>query len=290
MILYTNAQSLLGKIPELEAVTADLSPNIILICETWYNASTNTANLLIQNYELQPALRQDRADTANGIGGGLIVYTKTGLSVLPCDNGNFNQYCKLRINDQGENTFIYLIYRPPSVQDNIVTLAELVSSTEKNAVFVGDFNLPSIDWGNGTARGASDALLQAATENGFSQLVDFATHIRGNCLDLILTNIPGRVDNITEAGRLGKSDHVMIQFELSVGERRRAESRRVKNWKRANWEEIRRGLENTVWPTTSDEVTPEEAWTTTIRRATLDSLLIQNVPESEFHPRGPESC
>ena len=43
------------------------------------------ASLNINGYELLMDLRRDRSDTANGIGGGLIVYARNGLAVLPCD-------------------------------------------------------------------------------------------------------------------------------------------------------------------------------------------------------------
>ena len=43
------------------------------------------------------------------------------------------------------------------------------------------------------------------------EMVEFSTHIRGNCLDLIVTNIPERVSDVTEAGRLGQSDHSIIR-------------------------------------------------------------------------------
>ena len=90
--LYTNAQSLPGKILELEVVTEDLKPDKILLSETWCNSSTNLASLSIENYELMTDLKRDRNDTANGIGGGLLVYARNGLAVLPCDeNSDFNQ-------------------------------------------------------------------------------------------------------------------------------------------------------------------------------------------------------
>ncbi len=40
---------------------------------------------------------------------------------------------------------------------------------------------------------------------------------RGNTLDLVLTNIPERIDKVMEAGRLGKSDHVIITTKIKVG-------------------------------------------------------------------------
>jgi hypothetical protein len=42
------------------------------------------------------------------------------------------------------------------------------------------------------------------------QLVTFPMQIRGNILDWVLTNIPERVTEVMEAGRLGGSAHTMI--------------------------------------------------------------------------------
>ena len=78
-IMYTNTQSLPGKVSELEALTVDLKPDKILLCETWCNDNVNSAVLGIDRYELQQDLRRDRTDTTNGIGGGLIVYAREGL-------------------------------------------------------------------------------------------------------------------------------------------------------------------------------------------------------------------
>ena len=50
-----------------------------------------------------------------------------------------------------------------------------------------------------------------------TQMVDFSTQVRGNILDLVITNMPERVLEVREEGRLGESDHVMIVSEMAVG-------------------------------------------------------------------------
>ena len=67
-ILYTNAQSIVGKIDELSCTASELKPDLILLAETWCNDNTSDAFLNIQGYELQ--IRLDREDTAGGRGGG----------------------------------------------------------------------------------------------------------------------------------------------------------------------------------------------------------------------------
>jgi hypothetical protein len=55
--------------------------------------------LAIPGYNLVTDLRIDRADTANGIGGRLLVYGKEGIEFLINDNleSNFNQFCSFRV-------------------------------------------------------------------------------------------------------------------------------------------------------------------------------------------------
>jgi hypothetical protein len=60
-------------------------------------------------------------------------------------------------------------------------------------------------------------------------------------LDLVLTNIPERVEEVREGGRLGQSDHEMLLVSVSVGGRE-VEEKEVRNWRRADWDEMRKGM------------------------------------------------
>ena len=91
-ILYTHIQSIQSKINELEAHVADLDPDIILLTEMWCNQSVPDTALSINNYVLETDMRKDHADTTNGVGGGLFVYAKTGLKILPYDKFNNNEF------------------------------------------------------------------------------------------------------------------------------------------------------------------------------------------------------
>jgi Endonuclease-reverse transcriptase len=87
----------------------------------------------------------------------------------------------------------------------------LVTRAEKNSLFFGDFNLPEIDWEGGSACGRAAELLEAATDRLMEQVVTCSTHIRGNTLDLLLTDCLERVIEVSDEGRLGSSDHVLLQ-------------------------------------------------------------------------------
>jgi Endonuclease-reverse transcriptase len=108
----------------------------------------------------------DWSDTANGIGGGLAVYTKAGLDVLSCDTPvEFNQHVKFSIKTGSEKVNVYLIYRPPAGgQVSKEQLCNLINTVDGNSVLVGDFNLPEISWASGQARGKDNQeILDACT-------------------------------------------------------------------------------------------------------------------------------
>ena len=108
---------------------------------------------------------------------------------------------------------------------------------------------------------------------------------QGGVLDLILTNMPEKVSNIAEVGRLGKSDHYLIQFDLEMSQKNSGEKRVFRNWKKADWDKIRQGLETTVWLTAADEKSAEDTGTWQQLRRVIDGLVAENVPLCEFKPR-----
>jgi hypothetical protein len=100
------------------------------------------------------------------------VYAKQGLKVLAVDSGNdFIQHCKFLIHD----LTCYLVYRPPnSSVENMTRLAELIRTAGKNTVFIGDFNLPGVDWRTGQGRGSERLIVEAVQDMFCEQMVDLA--------------------------------------------------------------------------------------------------------------------
>ena len=78
-----------------------------------------------------------------------------------------------------------------------------------NTFLIGDVNLPDINWLDGTSAARGRRILETTVEEDLAQLVDFPTHIKGNILDLVITNCPDKVISISDDGRIGKSDHCM---------------------------------------------------------------------------------
>ena len=247
---------------------------MILVTESWCNSDISDAYLSIDGYELQPDLRTDRSDTAQGRGGGLLVYAKNCVKILKLHQElELQQYCKFQISD----VTVYLLYRspnaPPAAMD---VLAELVRVAPKNAIFIRDFNLPDIDWNAGTCSARSRAFWEAVQDSMMEQLVEFSTQVRGNCLDLVLTNIPERVASVVEAGRLGRSDHEMILITLDMERTSKCPEKIVYNWRLANWDGIRQRIAAMNWAQAMEGKTAHQMWG--LLKLEVEAAVESNVP------------
>ena len=131
-IMYLNARSIKSKLNELEILSRENNPDLILVTESWCSSEITNSELSIENYFIDPSLRQDRKDTSNGIGGGLLVYVKNGLKILTVDNTvDFNQYCRFNVlsDDNNVDFNVTLIYRSPnskSVNNELLQLPPLL--------------------------------------------------------------------------------------------------------------------------------------------------------------------
>jgi hypothetical protein len=195
---------------------------------------------------------------------------------------DFTQHVNFKVLTAGEELHLSLVYRPPRTSPEAYdNMANFIRSTRGNRVLIGDFNLPNIDWEGGLAWGAGpDKVMEACRDEYLEQMVTFPTHIRGNCLDLLLTNIPERIENVRCMGRLGSSDHVMIQAEILVGRQQDQQTGMVKNWWKADWTRMKDKMANVDW-TEMESMTAAEAWT--MFKGKVEQVIEKNVP---LKPRG----
>jgi Reverse transcriptase (RNA-dependent DNA polymerase)/Endonuclease-reverse transcriptase len=267
----------------LACITNDLKPDIILVAESWCNDQISNTMLTIPEYDLKPDLRCDRADTAAGVGGGLLVYAKNHVDIIPDETRyNFTQHVNFKVLVSGEEINFTLLYRPPRQNaESYHNLADFIRTTKGNRMLIGDFNLPGIDWENGRAQGAGlNDILDACDDNFLEQLVDFPTHVRGNCLDLLLTNVPEKVTEIRSVGRLGSSDHDMLLLSINVGRKQEEQPGLVRNWWKADWGAMRADLAAATWEGL-DSMNADAAWAEL--KAKIDETVTRNVP---LKPRG----
>ena len=264
--MYLNARSLVSKLCELEILLNDYDPDLVLITETWCNNDITNAMLSIAGYFIDPDLRVDRNDTLNGIGGGLMVYVKNSLIVKPVNQESaFNMFTQFEIickDDIRSSLVITLVYRPPSAPlENTNELCKLLEKSGPNSLFIGDFNFPSIDWIYETSDNKSINFLQCTKDLNYEQFVDFQTHIRGNILDLVLTNRPENILSVESIGNLANSDHSIILTEVLFNPKINKSTELVQDWKNGDCEGLACFLKNVEWTRNMENKSAEEAWT-----------------------------
>ena len=264
-VIYLNARSLLNKINDLCILINDEDPDLILITETWCNDVITNAMLNIPGYSIEPDLRVDRTDTLNGIGGGLIVYARENLIIKPVPVINeFNMFVKFSVcpeNKDDRELQVTLVYQPPRANhNNNMELCKLFENCSDNKLFIGDFNFPSVNWDSLTSDRSSEAFVECTTENGFTQLVDFPTHIRGNTLDLVLANHPENILSVESIGNLSNSDHSIISVDILFSSKFNSSSELINDWKRGDNEGLRSYLGEIDWDQELANKTTEEAW------------------------------
>ena len=148
----------------------------------------------------------------------------------------------------------------------------------KQTIIIGDVNLPDIDWIDLTSTARGRPVLTTALEEGLDQLVNFTTHTKGNILDLVLTNCPDKIISVSDGGRIGKSDHCILNIEVKVKTVRRIEKSTRANWTKANISGLRKFLNETNWRQRLASNSVDKLWD--IFKNILDLAMEKYVPRS----------
>ena len=117
-------------------------------------------------------------------------------------------------------------------------------------------------------------MLEAATDKMLEQMVEFPTHLKGNNLDLVLTNIPERVTEVAEAGRLGASDHVVILTKNITSPMKKEPALRL-IWGKADWAAMEQSLANESWEEL-DRLDADSAWN--VLKEKINKQVEKHVP------------
>jgi len=114
-------------------------------------------------------------------------------------------------------------------------------------VLMGDFNLPDICWKYNTAeRKQSRRFLGYVEDNFLMQLVSEPTS-EGASLHLLFTNREGLVVDVVVGGRLGLSNHEMIEFSVRGEVKRGASKTTTMDFWKADFSLLRMGVERVSW-------------------------------------------
>ena len=236
--------------------------------------------LNIEGYHLEPELRVDRTNTLNGIGGGLLVYKRSDITLKPEEVTNdFNQYCQFQVlNDNSTSPLnITLFYRSPhSTEANTESLIKVIDQSKKNCLIIGDLNLPNIDYEHSISDKKGKALLECVERNFLSQSVDFPTHVKGSTLDVVFTDIPESIFNVQDLGNLGNSDHSIIKLEIDFCPKFNKTLELIRDYKAGDQEGLKHHLQGINWAAKFQGKDAEEAWKDF--KETTTTLLDKYIP------------
>ena len=187
-------RSLVNKLQNFQTYIYTSTPDIIGVTETWLNDSILNNEILPYDYSI---FRKDR----NSRGGGalLAIHISIPTKIIPSPP-NLEIIVVELIHVK---CIVCCVYSPPTVSlttftDTLSFLSNLAS--DHNVLIIGDFNLPDLNWS--TLSGSSvmsNLFCDFVFDYNLSQLVSVPTHIKGNCLDLVLSNLPETVDSVNSS-------------------------------------------------------------------------------------------
>ncbi|XP_048789274.1 uncharacterized protein LOC125687934 [Lagopus muta] len=126
-------------------------------------------------------------------------------------------------------------------------------------VLVGDFNFPDICWNyNRADREQSRRFLKCAGDNFLTQPVRELMRGR-NILDLLFVNGKGLVGDVKIGGRLGHSDHEILDFSILVEPQRGVSRTATLDFWRADFKLFRTMVERVPW-VALESMGAQEGW------------------------------
>ena len=188
-------------------------PSVLAVAETWLSDLYFNNEILPSGYSI---LRKDHPSQ----GGRVLI--ATAFHIPSCSLYSQSDPVILTIKLYLPSPVIFcVIYIPPSSSDSswssmLDYLTHLFTSVDLHVVVVGDFNSPDIYWPLLSASSSFfSQLCDLVFDPNLYQCVDQPTHIKGNILDLIITNSIDRISGVTiHQEPFSSSDPLPISFSL----------------------------------------------------------------------------
>jgi len=284
---YTNANSIINKMFEFRERVNTGSYEVAGAAETWSNESINDAELHIEGYNMY---RKDRKRTR---GGGLILYIKNTIRAAineELTNCEFEEslWCNVELN--GQRLLVGLCYRSPTStpvnDENLLTVMEkaVLQTKAQHILIMGDFNYPEIDYAHETVatRHTDQPTLffNKTQELCLYQHVTDVTRIRQNhtshMLDYVFTDQENLIESVNCEVPLGKSDHVVLTWELLLATPPIESKQEKFNYHKGDYVKISNHLQTINWKERWEGRTVSEIWTDFTK--TLRELVTLHVP------------
>ena len=213
---------------ELYQLIETHKPDIIIGTETHLNKDIDSREIFPPNYVYSPPVRKDRDSGEKG-GGVVIAVNSNKISVEQSSPAEC-EIIRCNISHKPGSVVVGSFYRPPSTSVNYLERLELSMNNIKqlsgiDAKYVllgGDFNLPDIDWEEGSVKSNPQhtaainwKMIDIANDFKLTQIVTEPTR-QGNILDLLFTSHQDLVDKVYIVP--GMSDYDAVISEINHSE------------------------------------------------------------------------
>jgi ribonuclease P/MRP protein subunit RPP40 len=245
-----NIRSLTNKLHHFETLLTEISPDIVVLTETWISNKITNESISVTNYEI--VARTDRLNTTDGRGGGIVIYAKSDIApeivnLTPPPTLKNYQLCRVDI----RNVSISGIYRSPKTTlEEDKQIVDYLRKLPEQSVITGDFNLPKIHW-NCQSK-TPDMFVhyqEVLLEKFWEQHVHQCTHEAGNVLDLVITNeelLDGCVEVCPEL-KLPTMDHYPIIMNINVRKNTPKTTEQIYDFSKADFSHYRLLLSDVNW-------------------------------------------
>ena len=288
--LYTNADSIHNKLPELETVAQNLKPDIIAISEV----KPKFTRFKLQANEILMEGFQEPVHNLDMEGRGVCIYIRDGLNYKSRDCRHFSQMIVIEVESPTcEAVVVGVVYRSPNSteEENAklnIELTELFKDEGQSVLLLGDFNFPEIDWDSQSSRAGpghrATRFLNTMQDTMTTQLVTEPTHRRPGqqptLIDLVFINKPEEINSVTHAPSLGKSHHEVIIVDQQLTCLKGPEPPRPLKYayQRADYSEMKRALQREDLSEKLKDVDCDQAWG--VVKETLTRIRNKYVPST----------
>jgi hypothetical protein len=152
---------------------------------------------------------------------------------------------------------------------------------------IGDMNLSTVsDWDNPSSSSSlENSYVDLFNDLGLTCLINSPTHRGGNTLDLLLTNQPGLVKDLSiEPDLICPSDHFSVTFTLRKNVARKNTNRQtIFKYKEADWEALSLELGSHNWHELFHNKSILDSWN--IFKSKLDIAMRKCIPMAKIKVR-----
>ena len=291
---YTNCDSIANKWSELEALIYIHQPDIIGLTEAF---SKRNESINMSEYEIDGFQQFSNPRFVGKGNRGTILFIRSDLEANLYNRMNDRSckeacWCEVKINGN-DKLLIGIVYRSPNSPDeNNQKLNDMISALNNEPhsrkVIMGDFNYREINWdhwlSNTSETHYSHEFIESVRDSFLHQFVDFHTRYRDkqnpSLLDLVFANDELLIENINQFSPVGRSDHLIITFNIVCVVNQTNNSTTKYLFDRGDYLSMNMDLSSVDWHKEFEAKCIEEKWD--ILKSKLHSSMDKYIPKNKY--------